>query len=182
AGRQVRQGTPPRPRRMTTPMRGALAPRAGLLLILAASATAGAAQSGAASSTRLIVTNAIARRRATLADIRQCRYAALVKVVARDLGQPQDSARSVLLLATVSSSAYWEHPDRYQETIEAHHRAADAGIGRELVSVRDIVDLGWDRIDLEAGAAASPVGVAPSRTRLGRDPARGGRFSLSSPI
>src|SRR6266566_904490 len=167
---------------MTTPMRGALAPRAGLLLILAASATAGAAQSGAASSTRLIVTNAIARRRATLADIRQCRYAALVKVVARDLGQPQDSARSVLLLATVSSSAYWEHPDRYQETIEAHHRAADAGIGRELVSVRDIVDLGWDRIDLESGAAASPVGDAPSRTRLGRDRAGGSRYSIISPI
>lgn len=163
-------------------MRGALAPRAGLLLILAASATAGAAQSGAASSTRLIVTNAIARRRATLADIRQCRYAAFVKVVARDLGQPQDSARSVLLLATVSSSAYWEHPDRYQETIEAHHRAADAGIGRELVSVRDIVDLGWDRIDLEAGAAASPVGDAPSRTRLGRDRAGGSRYSIISPI
>src|SRR2546426_4561631 len=166
---------------MTTPMRGALAPRAGLVLILAASATAAAAQSGADSSALLIITNALARRRATLADIRQCRYAAFVKVVARDLGQPPDSPRSVLLLATVSSSAYWEHPDRYQETIEAHHRAADAGIGRELVSVRDIVDLGWDRIDLEAGAPASPVGCATSRTRLAPDSARGDAFLHHSP-
>jgi uncharacterized protein DUF5686 len=163
-------------------MCGALAPPAGLLLILAASATGGAAQSGTDSSAQLIITHAIARRRATLADIRQCRYAAFVKVVARDLGQPQDSARSVLLLAAVSSSAYWEHPDRYQETIEARHRAADAGIGRELVSVRDIVHLRWDRIELEAGAAASPVGAAPSGTRLGRDRAGGSRYSIISPI
>src|SRR5437879_618838 len=149
-------------------MRRALAPRAGLLLSLAVGATGGAAQSSAPVapsadfrptdfSTRLIITNAIARRRATLAEIRQYRYAAFVKVVARDLGEPQDSARSVLLLAAAHSSAYWEHPDRYQETVEASHRAADAGIGRELVSVTDIVHLPWDRIDLEGGERKSVV-------------------------
>ncbi len=139
--------------------------RSGLALVLSVLAAASpvAAQGIAApdSSARSIIAHAIVRRHATLEGLRQCRYTGFVKVAARDLAESPDSARSVLLLAETESSAYWEYPDRYQETVEARHRWADGGIGRGMVSVREIVHLSDDRIDLEGGADGRYSIVSP---------------------
>lgn len=134
------------------------------------------------SSARLIIANAIARRHATLAEISQCRYTGFVKVVARDLRESEDSARSVLLLAETQSSAYWEYPNRYQETVEARHRWVDAGIGRAMVLVREVVHLREDLVDLEGGADASGIAGAPTRSTFGHNRGSGSRYSIVSPI
>jgi hypothetical protein len=166
-------------------MSRAVLSRAGLLFILAAPGI-GAAQLPARepgdSTARRIITSAIARRHTMLAELRRCRYAAFVKVAARDPAEPQDSAQSVLLLAEVHSSAYWEYPDRYQETIAARRRWTDAGIGRDLVAVREIVRLSADRIDLEAGTDAARGGGAPRRAGSGRSRDSSIRYSIVSPV
>jgi hypothetical protein len=153
-----------------------------LVLSLMATAIVGATQARTDSNARLIIANAIARRHATLEGLGQCRYTGFVKEVARDLGESQDSARSVLLLAEAHSSAYWEYPDRYQEIVEARHRWTDAGIGRAMVSVREILHLSEDGVDLEGGADASGVGNAPTRSNFRHRRGSGIGYSIVSPI
>ncbi len=150
------------------------------LSLLPATPRSGAAQTD--STARSIVARAIARRSATLAAIRQYRYQAFVKIAARDEGEPAESARSVLVLAEVHSSAYWEHHGLYQETIDARHRSHDGGFGRQLVSVDEIVHLRRNRVELVAG-------VDPGRSigAAGRPESRSNqsdviRYSIVSPI
>jgi hypothetical protein len=146
-------------------MRAAAPSLASLGLVCLTAAAGAAAQPGAPtpptaaaqqtdSGARLIILNVIARRSATLARIRQCRYEAFVKLAARDVSQPQDSARSVLLLSEVHSSAYWEHPDRYQETMEARHVSRDGVIRHQLVLVHEIAHFLRNNVDLEEGGGA----------------------------
>jgi hypothetical protein len=169
----------------------AMAPRVARSLLLLAVAGRGAAQSGSSAGrdaetradARVIIDNAIARRSTTLSRVRQCRYDAFVKVVARDMGEPQDSASSVLLFTQARSSAYWEHPDRYQETIEVRHQSSDAGVRRQLVSVREIAHFVRNRIELEEGVDASREGSGGRpRSALGRNEDATNRYSLVSPI
>lgn len=132
------------------------------LALLAATARSAAAQSPTTDSTaRAIVARAIARHSALLASTRQYHYQAFVKIAARDDAEPAESARSVLVLAEVKSSAYWEHHGLYQETIDARHRSHDGGFGRQLVSVDEIAHLRRNRVILLAGVdPARSIGAA----------------------
>jgi uncharacterized protein DUF5686 len=163
---------------MLRPSRVALA-----LALLPATARSTVAQTPITDMTaRTIVARAIARRSATLATIRQYRYQAFVKIAARDEAEPAESTRSVLVLAEVHSSAYWEHHGLYQETIDARHRSHDGGFGRQLVSVDEIVHLRRNRVELVAGVdPARSIGAA------GRPASRSSqsdviRYSIVSPI
>jgi hypothetical protein len=159
---------------------------AGLVLVIGAVVDRGAARAAPAArqaaaqqgdlAGRSVVRNAIARRRAVLSGVHHYRYEAFVKLAARDLGEPQDSARCVLLLSEARSSAYWERPDRYQETIEARHRSADPGIGRQLVLVDEITHFARSRIDFNDGGDAS------GRSAVRRNRVAPNRYSIVSPI
>lgn len=153
------------------------------LSLLPATPRSGAAQGAITDSTaRSIVARAIARRSATLAAIRQYRYQAYVKIAARDEGEPAESARSVLVLAEVHSSAYWEHHGLYQETIDARHRSHDGGFGRQLVSVEEIVHLRRNRVELVAGVDPTRSIGAAGRPESRSDQSDVIRYSIVSPI
>ena len=134
------------------------------------------------SSAGAIVAHAIVRHSAMLASIRQYHYQAFVKIAARDDAEPAESARSVLVLAEVKSSAYWEHHGLYQETIDARHRSHDGGFGRQLVSVDEIVHLRRNRITLLAGVdPARSIGAAGRpATRTSQSDVI--RYSIVSPV
>lgn len=153
------------------------------LPLLAATVRQGVAQDSTADSTaRSIVARAIARRSAALASIGRYRYQAFVKISARDESEPADSARSILILAEVHSSAYWERHGLYQETIDARHRSHDGGFGRQLVSVDEIVHLRRNRVVLLAGVdPARSIGAA-GRPASRRDQSDLIRYAIASPI
>ena len=131
---------------------------------------------------RTIIARAIARRGATLAGIDRYHYQAYVKIAARDEAEPAESARSVLVLAEVHSSAYWEHHGLYQETIDARHRSHDGGFGRQLVSVDEIVHLRRNRVDLVSGVDPARSIGATGRPASRRDQSDVIRYSIVSPI
>ncbi|HXH63010.1 MAG TPA: hypothetical protein VNG95_02435, partial [Gemmatimonadales bacterium] len=128
-----------------------------------------------------LMTRVIARRRASLAAISGRSYQSLVKLAAENPAAPPDSARSVLLLTAVHSRIYWEGPDRYQETVDARHRAADGGIGRPPATVDEIAHFERETVDLQEGGDASRIGG-----RSGGHASRGDReqvhYSLRSPV
>lgn len=150
---------------------------------LPVTARSSAAQAAATDSTaRSIVARAIARRTATLAAVRQYRYQAYVKIAARDDAEPAESTRSILVLAEVKSSAYWEHHGLYQETIDARHRSHDGGFGRQLVSVVEIVHLRRNRVELVSGIDPARSVGASGRPAYRRDESDVIRYQIVSPI
>ncbi|HEX4560614.1 MAG TPA: hypothetical protein VH113_02175, partial [Gemmatimonadales bacterium] len=115
---------------------------------------------------RALMAAVIARRQSTLSALLPCRYDAYIKTAAFDLGAAPDSAASVLLLTETQIAAYWQFPDRFQETIEARHRPGDGGIGRSPATVdeiehfqRDYVTIS-DASDPGAGGSHGPRLVA----------------------
>ncbi|HZH40665.1 MAG TPA: hypothetical protein VFD85_06625 [Gemmatimonadales bacterium] len=139
------------------------------LAIFAAAPAPGAAQSPVDVDARGVMAAAIARRQATLAGALPCRYDAYIKTAAFDLAAPPDSAASVLLLTESEITAYWQSPDRFQETIDARHRPGDGGIGRPPATVdeiehyqRDFVTI-TDGADPGAGGTHGPRLVANTR-------------------
>ncbi len=153
------------------------------LVLLPGTARSSVAQTPTPDSTaRTIVARAIEHRSATLAAIRQYRYQAFVKISARDEAEPAESTRSVLVLAEVHSSAYWQHHGLYQETIDARHRSHDGGFGRQLVSVDEIVHLRRNRVVLLAGVdPARSIGAA-GRPAFRRDQSDLTRYAIVSPL
>lgn len=106
---------------------------------------------------RRIIRRAIARKHELFGAMHDYRYQASVKFVVRDLGKPQEAPASVVLLTETRTSAYWEQPDRYQETIVARRQSNNIGAEQNMVSVGEIVNFNRDRIDLEKYAVVSPV-------------------------
>lgn len=106
---------------------------------------------------RRIMRAVIARKRALMAAIHDYRYDAYVKFVVRDLKKPQDSATSVVLITETRTSAYWERPDTYLETILARRQSSNLSAEGNLVSVGEIVNFQKDRIDLEKYSVVSPI-------------------------
>ena len=123
-----------------------------VLALLAAHPAPGAAQSPLAAGPRDVMAAAIARRQSVLAAALPCRYDAYIKTAAFDLAAPADSAASVLLLTETEITAYWQSPDRFQETIDARHRPGDGGIGRPPATVDEIEHFQRDYVTITDGS------------------------------
>jgi len=106
---------------------------------------------------RGLIQRAIARKHEVYAGIHDYRYDAYVKFVVRDLVRHADSAASVVLITETRTSAYWEQPDHYQETILARRQSNNLSAERNLVSVGEIVNFSRDRIDLQKYSLVSPI-------------------------
>ena len=106
---------------------------------------------------RRIVAAAIARKRERFRAIHDYRYDAYVKFVVRDLDQPADSASSITLITESRTSAYWQQPDLYQETILARRQSSNINAERNLVTVGQIVNFNRNRIDLGPYSLVSPI-------------------------
>src|SRR2546426_476900 len=112
---------------------------------------------GAEDPARRIIAAAIARKHELFGRIHDYRYAASVKFVVRDLAKPPDSAASVLLITETRTAAYWEQPDRYQETILARRQSSNLNAEQNLVTVGEIVNFNRERIDLRRYSLVSPI-------------------------
>jgi hypothetical protein len=106
---------------------------------------------------RRIIAAAIARKHELFRRIHDYRYAAFVKFVLRDLSKPLDSASSVLLVTETRTAAYWEQPDRYQETVLARRQSSNLNAEQNLVTVGEIVNFNRDRVDLRRYSLVSPI-------------------------
>jgi hypothetical protein len=106
---------------------------------------------------RAIIARTIAHKSDVLAKIHDYRYDAYVKFVVRDLRHLRDSAASVVLITETRTAAYWEHPDRYQETIRSRRQSSNLDPESNLVSVGEIVNFNRNRIDLRKYAIVSPI-------------------------
>src|SRR2546428_441507 len=106
---------------------------------------------------RGLIARAIVRKHQVYAGIHDYRYDAYVKFVVRDLARRADSTESVLLITETRTSAYWEQPDHYQETIWARRQSNNLSAERNLVSVGEIVNFSRDRIDLQKYSLVSPI-------------------------
>ena len=104
-----------------------------------------------------IIREAIRRKRDLLARIHDYRYHAYVKLAIRDAAKSPDSANAVFLLTETTTSAYWEQPGRYQETIVARRQSRNLDAENNLVSVGEIVNFNRERIDLEKYSVVSPT-------------------------
>lgn len=106
---------------------------------------------------REIIEQAIARKREALAGVRDYRYDGYVKFVVRDLSEPPDSAESVVLITETKSTAYWEAPAHYQETILARRQSSNVDADQNFITVGEIVNFNRDRIDLQRYSLVSPI-------------------------
>ncbi len=104
-----------------------------------------------------IIRNAIARKNDVFSRIHDYRYEAYVKLSIRDMDKPADSSESVLVITETQTSAYWEQPDKYQETIVARRQSRNLPADDNLVSVGEIVNFNKNRIDMTKYAVVSPT-------------------------
>jgi len=95
-----------------------------------------------------IMRRVIAHKQNVLSHLHDYSYGADVKFVVRNRAVPADSASSILVVTESRTTAYWERPDHYQETIVARRQTGNLNPDRNLVSVGEIVNFAKDRIDL----------------------------------
>lgn len=106
---------------------------------------------------RRIIAAAVARKQQLRNDVHDYRYDAAVRFVVRDLAKPADSASSILVIAETRTSAYWERPNRYQETILARRQTGNLDAERNLIAVGEIVNFSRDRVQLRQYELVSPI-------------------------
>jgi len=104
-----------------------------------------------------VMRRVIAHKRNVLAKLHDYRYDADVKFVVRNLGVSAESAASIVVVTESRTTAYWERPDHYQETIVARRQTGNLDPDRNLVSVGEIVNFTRDRIDLRKYSIVSPI-------------------------
>ena len=123
--------------------------------------TPGAAPAAQASDTvdpgRRIIAAAIARKHERRSTLHDYQYRADVTLVLQDLDQSPDSAAAIAAITETQSEAYWQAPDRYQETILARRRMGSVGAGGNLVAVGEIVNFNRERIELGRYSLVSPL-------------------------
>lgn len=106
---------------------------------------------------RRIVAAAIRRKQETRGQLHDYRYDGDVRLVVRNLGKPADSASSVLLVTQSRTSAYWEEPNQFQETIVARRQTGNFPAERNLIGVGQITNFGRDRLQIGRFELASPI-------------------------
>ncbi len=104
-----------------------------------------------------IIRLAIERKNDLLSRIHDYRYDAYVKFIVRDLNKHVDSTASIILITESQTTAYWEQPDTYQETIAARTQSSNLDAESNLVSVGQIVNFNRNRIDMQKYAVVSPT-------------------------
>ena len=104
-----------------------------------------------------IIRLAIERKNDLLSRIHDYRYDAYVKFIVRDLNKHEDSTASIVLITESQTTAYWEQPDTYQETITARTQSSNLNADANLVSVGQIVNFNRNRIDMQKYAVVSPT-------------------------
>ena len=104
-----------------------------------------------------IIRQAIARKNDVFSRIHDYRYDAYVKLLIRDMDKPADSLESVLVITETETSAYWEQPNKYQETITARRQSSNLQADENLVSVGEVVNFNKNRIDMTKYAVVSPT-------------------------
>lgn len=106
---------------------------------------------------RRIIAAAIRRKHETRTRTHDYAYEGDVQFVVRDLRKPADSASSIVLITQSRTSAYWEQPNRFQETIVARRQTGNLAAEQNLVGVGQIVNFSRDRVQLGRFELASPV-------------------------
>jgi Family of unknown function (DUF5686) len=106
---------------------------------------------------RRIITAAIARKHELFGRIHDYAYTGAVKFVVRDLAKPPETPASVLVITETRTRAYWEQPDRYQETILARRQSSNLQAEQNLVTVGEIVNFNRERVDLRRYSLVSPI-------------------------
>lgn len=113
--------------------------------------------SGVDEEARRIMRRVIAHKHEIYAALHDFRFDAYVKLVLRDAGVADTLAQAVLLLTETRTAAYWEQPDRFQETILARRQSRNLEAQHNLVSVGEMVNFSRDRIDLQKYSVVSPI-------------------------
>ncbi len=106
---------------------------------------------------RRIIAAAIRRKQALRGAVHDYRYDGEVRLVVRNLSKPADSASSILVITQTRTSAYWEEPNRYQETIVARRQTGNLPADQNLVGVGQIANFSRDRVQLGRFELPSPV-------------------------
>ena len=113
--------------------------------------------SGIDEQARRIMRRVIARKHEVYAALHDFRFDAYVKLVLRDATLADTLPQSVLLITETRTAAYWEQPDRFQETILARRQSRNLEAGHNLVSVGELVNFSRERIDLQKYSVVSPI-------------------------
>lgn len=106
---------------------------------------------------RRIMTAAIRRKQETRGLVHDYHYDGDTRLVVRDLTKPADSASSIRTITQTRTSAYWEQPNHYQETIVARRQTGNIAPQQNLVGVGQIVNFSRDRVAIAGFELASPV-------------------------
>ena len=106
---------------------------------------------------RRIIAAAIRRKQASRGLVHDYHYDGDVRLVVRDLNKPADSASSIRTITQTRTSAYWEQPNHYQETIVARRQTGNLAPEQNLVGVGQIVNFSRDRVAVGRFELASPV-------------------------
>jgi hypothetical protein len=106
---------------------------------------------------RRIIAAAIARKHERRATLHDYYYRADVTLVLQDLDRSRDAARSIAAITETQSEAYWQTPDRYQETILARRRMGGVGAGGNVVAIGEIVNFNRERIELGRYSLVAPL-------------------------
>ncbi|HYK09761.1 MAG TPA: hypothetical protein VEV39_03090 [Gemmatimonadales bacterium] len=154
-------------------------PRFAFAILLTVSARAAAQAPADDADAHALLAAVIARRQAALTASPPCRYDAYIKTAAFDLGAPPDSATSVLFLTETEIAAYWEHPDHFQETIEARHRPSEGGLGRSPAVAEEIEHFQRDYVVI---SDARDPGAVGSKMLYGSDGHQTASFTVPLPF
>jgi hypothetical protein len=106
---------------------------------------------------RRIIAAAIRRKQESRGLVHDYHYDGDVRLVVRDLTKPADSASSIRTITQTRTSAYWEQPNHYQETIVARRQTGNIAPEQNLVGVGQIVNFSRDRVQIGRFELASPV-------------------------
>ena len=104
-----------------------------------------------------IMRRVIAHKHEVYAALHDFRFDAYVKFVLRDAAIEATLPKSVMMITETRTSAYWEQPDKFQETILARRQSRNLEAQQNLVSVGEIVNFSRERIDLQKYSLVSPI-------------------------
>jgi hypothetical protein len=103
-----------------------------------------------------LVRLAIARKQQLRGTLHDYRYHGEVRLVARRLDE-KDTAKTVRGITESITEAYWEQPNKYQETIVSRRQTDNVGPERNLIGVGNILDVSKDRVSFARFELASPI-------------------------
>ena len=104
-----------------------------------------------------LVAAAIARKQQLRGTVHDYRYHGDVRFVIRNLDKPADSADAIRVITESQTEAYWEQPNKYQETIIARRQTGNLPADRNLVGVGNILNLTSDRVLFARFELPSPI-------------------------